>query len=80
MVAEVLSLADAMPPRNRSMVITQARLGVRIGELVSLRVQDVAFLRRTVRIERQVATPLGLINALAPRRRNLLKHWAVITW
>jgi integrase len=35
------------------MVITQAGLGLRIGELVALRIQDVDFLRRTVRIEWQ---------------------------
>jgi integrase len=35
------------------MVLTQAGLGLRIGELLALRVQDVDFLRRTVRIEWQ---------------------------
>jgi integrase len=33
------------------MVITQAGLGLRIGELLSLGVQDVDFMRRSVRIE-----------------------------
>jgi integrase len=54
-VAQVLALADSMPVRNRSMVIAQAGLGLRIGELLSLRVQDVDFMRRTVRIEWQLA-------------------------
>ncbi len=54
-VIQVLALADAMPLRNRSMVIAQAGLGPRIGELLSLRVQDVDFMRRTVRIEWQLA-------------------------
>lgn len=54
-VIQVLALADAMPLRNRSMVIAQAGLGLRIGELLSLRVQDVDFMRRTVRIEWQLA-------------------------
>ncbi|WP_448622154.1 tyrosine-type recombinase/integrase [Geodermatophilus sp. URMC 65] len=35
------------------MVLAQAGLGLRIGELLALRVQDVDFLRRTVRIEWQ---------------------------
>jgi integrase len=35
------------------MVLTQAGLGLRIGELLALRVQDVDFLRRTARIEWQ---------------------------
>ncbi len=34
-------------------MITQAGLGLRIRELVALRIQDVDFLRRTVRIEWQ---------------------------
>ena len=36
------------------MVITHACLGLRIAELLALRVQDVDFLRRTVRIEWQL--------------------------
>ena len=33
-VAQVAALADAMPARNRAMVLTQAGLGLRIGELL----------------------------------------------
>jgi integrase len=55
-VAQVQALADAIPPRCRAMVITQAGLGLRIGELMALRVQDVDFLRRTVAIEWQTTT------------------------
>ncbi|MCV2489456.1 site-specific integrase [Geodermatophilus sp. YIM 151500] len=54
-VAQVQALADAMPARNRAMVLTQAGLGLRIGELLSLRLEDVDFLRRTVRVEWQIA-------------------------
>lgn len=57
-VAQVLALAEATPARCRAMVITQAGLGLRIGELMALRVQDVDFLRRTVAIEWQT-TPDG---------------------
>jgi integrase len=42
-----------MPDRYRSTVITQAALGLRIGELLGLRVEDVDFLRRTVRVQWQ---------------------------
>ncbi len=52
-VDEVRLLADAMPSRYRAMVITQAGLGLRIGELLALRIDDVDFLRRTVRVELQ---------------------------
>lgn len=54
-VEQVRALADAMPERNRPMVLAQAGLGLRIGELLALRVEDVNFLRRTVRVETQIA-------------------------
>src|SRR3954465_7622679 len=54
-VAEVLRLADAMRPRSRAMVIIQAGLGLRLGELLALRMQDIDFRRRTVRVEFQIA-------------------------
>jgi integrase len=52
-VDQVRDLAAAMPDRYRAMVITQAGLGLRIGELLALRTDDVDFLRRTVRVEWQ---------------------------
>ncbi len=52
-VEQVAALAEAMPERYRTMVLAQAGLGLRIGELLALRMQDVDFLRRTVRIEWQ---------------------------
>jgi integrase len=52
-VEQVSALAEAMPARYRAMVLTQAGLGLRIGELLGLRVEDVDFLRRTVRVEWQ---------------------------
>ncbi|MCW2960259.1 MAG: integrase family protein [Thermoleophilia bacterium] len=54
-VEQVQALSDAMPERNRAMVLTQAGLGLRIGELLALRVEDVDFLRRTARVEWQIA-------------------------
>jgi integrase len=53
-VAQVQKLADAVPDRCRAAVLTQAGLGLRIAELLALRVQDVDFLRRSVRIESQL--------------------------
>jgi integrase len=44
-VAQVQDLAQAMPARSKVMVITHAGLGLRIAELLALRVQDVDFLR-----------------------------------
>jgi integrase len=53
-VEEVQALADAMPERCRAMVITQAGLGLRIGELLGLRLEDVDFLHRSVLIDHQL--------------------------
>lgn len=53
-VDQVRALADAMVPKYRAMVLTQAGLGLRIGELLALRVEDVDFLRRTVRVQDQI--------------------------
>lgn len=52
-VQQVRSLMAAVPRINRAMIVTQAGLGLRIGELLALRVQDVNFLGRTARIEFQ---------------------------
>lgn len=54
-VAQVGALADTMAPRYRAMVLTQAGLGLRVGELFALRVADVDFLRRTARVEHQIS-------------------------
>ena len=55
------------------MVITQAGLGLRVAELLALRVQDVDFLRRTVRVEFQT-TPDGKyrVSPKTPRSRRAL--------
>ena len=52
-VEQVAALSVALPERYRAMVVVQAGLGLRIGELLALRVENVDFLRRTVRIEWQ---------------------------
>jgi integrase len=54
-VDQVRALAEAMPDRCRAMVIAQAGLGLRVGELLALRIEDVDFLRRTVRVEWQTS-------------------------
>jgi integrase len=54
-VDQVQALSDAMPTGNRAMALTQAGFGLRIGELLALRVQDVDFLHRTARVEWQIA-------------------------
>jgi integrase len=72
-VEQVQALTEAMPARNRAMVVTQAGLGLRIGELLALRVQDVDFLRRTARVEYQIAPGAKLrSDPKTPRSRRTI--------
>lgn len=67
-VDEVRRLVGAMPPRGRAMVFAQAGLGLRLGELLGLQVDDVDFLRRVVRIRHQLARDTtGLVPCKTPR-------------
>ncbi|GLX08583.1 tyrosine-type recombinase/integrase [Microbispora sp. NBRC 16548] len=68
-VDQVRALADAMPRRNRAMVIIQAGLGLRLGELLALRVQDVDLAARTVRVEWQFA-PQSKVRTEPKTRRS----------
>jgi integrase len=52
-----------MPVRNRAMVVAQAGLGLRVGELLGLRVTDVDFLRRTVEVQCQITRQGGTVRA-----------------
>jgi len=53
-VEAVESLIAALPPRYRALGIVAVGTGMRQGELFGLQVRDVDFLRRVVRVERQV--------------------------
>lgn len=70
-VEQVRALAGGMPERTRAMVLTQAGLGLRIGELLGLRVQDVDFLRRSVRVESQLEGGTRVrVDTKTPRSRR----------
>jgi integrase len=72
-VAQVQALADAMPDRCRAMIIIQAGLGLRIAELLALRLEDVDFLRRTVRVEWQLTQDgKHRVSPKTPRSRRTL--------
>jgi integrase len=72
-VVQVRALADAMAPRYRAMVLTQAGLGLRIGELLGLRLDDVDFLRRTMQVEHQAAQKTcELVPPKTPRSRRTI--------
>jgi len=78
-VAQVRELAEAMPPRYRAMVTAQAGLGLRLGELLALRAQDVSFLGRAVRIEGQIVSGARVRSEpKTPRSRRTLPLPAVV--
>lgn len=54
-VDEVRALSAAMPPRLGALVVVQAGCGLRLGEALGLRQQDVDFLRRTLRVDGQLS-------------------------
>lgn len=55
----VPALADAMPRRWRAAVLLMASTGLRLGECLGLSVDRVDFLRRTIRIDRQLTNVAG---------------------
>jgi len=54
-VAQVLAMSKAVPARYEALVIAGAGLGLRPGELFGLAADRVDFLRRTVRVDQQIA-------------------------
>lgn len=58
-VEQVQAIADNVPGHYRSLVLTSAGLGLRQGEACGLTVDRVDFLRRQVRIDRQLISPSG---------------------
>lgn len=53
-VAEVEALAEAVPDRYRALIVFAAGMGLRQGECFGLTVDRVDFLRRQVRVDRQL--------------------------
>jgi integrase len=78
-VEQVRTWSEAVPPHMCAAVITQAGLGLRIGELLGLRASDVDFLRRTVRIEVQRSRTRELVAPKTPRSRRSIPLPAVVS-
>jgi integrase len=57
--AQVRALLDAAPGKWRAFVAVCAFFGLRLGEAAALQVGDVAFLRRTLIVTRQVQRAVG---------------------
>ena len=58
-VEQVQAIADNVPAHYRALVLTSAGLGLRQGEACGLTVDRIDFLRRQVRIDRQLISPSG---------------------
>jgi integrase len=63
---QVLAVVDAAPDRYRAVLILLTGTGVRNGEALGLTIDRVDFLRRQIRIDRQLATVSGEPPAFAP--------------
>lgn len=69
-VETVLALADAVPDRYRALVILAAGSGMRQGECFGLTVDRIDFLRRIVRVDRQLVTVSGQPSYLGPPKTS----------
>jgi integrase len=66
---QVAVLADTIPHRYRALVVVGAGCGLRLGEATGLTVDRVDFLRRTVKVDRQLITPTRGEPRLGPPKR-----------
>jgi integrase len=65
---QVLALAGTVPERYRALVIAGAGTGLRPGELFGLELDCVDFLRRTIRVDQQLArVPGGGVGLTPPK-------------
>ena len=64
--AQVHAVAAAVPDRYRALVVVAAATGLRQGELLGLTLDRIDFLRRTIRVDRQLVTVSGQEPYLAP--------------
>ena len=65
-VAEVEAVAEALPPRYRSLPIVAAYMGLRFGELAGLSVDAVDMLRRRLEVRQSVIEPRGQPPRIGP--------------
>lgn len=63
---EVRAMVEAVGDRYRCLLFLLAATGLRPGEALGLTVERVDFLRRTIRVEHQLATLVGEVPTLAP--------------
>ena len=66
--SQVVAMAEAVPARYRALIVAGAGTGMRQGELLGLTVDRIDFLRRTLRIDRQMVTTVGAQPHFAPTK------------
>ncbi|MEO3938922.1 tyrosine-type recombinase/integrase [Dermatophilaceae bacterium Soc4.6] len=66
----VTAIAQAVPARYRAMVVLAASTGMRQGEVFGLTVDRIDFLRRTVRVDRQLVGISGHAPVFAPPKTD----------
>jgi integrase len=64
---QVETLASKIDPRYRVLILFASYTGMRIGEITALQVQDVDFLRRTVRVSRSDTEISGKLSSGTPK-------------
>jgi integrase len=65
-VSEVEALVAAVPDRYRALIVFAAGMGLRQGECFGLTVDRVDFLRRRVRVDRQLLSAVGGVPEFGP--------------
>ena len=65
-VSQVAAVAELMPERWRALVWVAAGTGLRQGEVLGLTIDRVDFLRRQVKVDRQMMTPGAGVPTFAP--------------
>ena len=69
-VSEVEALVAAVPEPYRALIVFAAAMGLRQGECFGLTVDRVDFLRRHVRVDRQLTSALGGVPTFGPPKSN----------
>lgn len=71
---ELLRLAAGVPARYRALVLLAGTVGLRWGECVGIRVGDIDFLRRRIRVEQTVEEVSGHVRVAAATKSEAGKR------
>lgn len=78
----VVAVVEALPPRYRAMGVVAAGCGLRQGEVFGLRVRDIDFLRKQLRVEQQIKLVRGRLVVDKPKggrtRTVPLSGWVAV--